>query len=94
MLTPDTLLGRTEGILHAAVGPDRVLMMSVAAGKYFGLNPTAARIWSLLEQPLSAAALRDALCAEYEVAPAQCEAELLRFLEELMANGLIHALAA
>jgi len=40
-----------------------------------------ARIWTLLEQPTTVKALRDAAVAEYDIEPDQCADELLVFLE-------------
>ena len=48
-ITPETKLVRDGDILHAPVGADEAVMMSIEAGRYYGLNAVASRIWELLE---------------------------------------------
>jgi hypothetical protein len=79
---------RADGLLAAAVG-DELLMMSVALGKYFNLNPVGARIWELLETPHTVDGLVEALTAEYEVAPDIARREVDRFLQDLEERKLL-----
>lgn len=62
---------------------DEVMMMNAAAGTYLGLNAMGARIWDLLDTLPDAAALCDALCAEFEVDAVTCRVEVDAFLAEL-----------
>ena len=66
-------------------------MMSVAAGKYYGLNAVAARIWELLEQPMTMAQLCAQICEEFDVDVQTCEAAVLKFADEIIENGIVRA---
>jgi hypothetical protein len=90
----DTTLSRNGDILHASVGMEETVMMSVTAGRYYGLNAVAARIWELLETQRTIAQLCAQICEEFEVDAQTCEAEVLKFVQDLINNGLVHEAAA
>ena len=56
---------------------------------YYTVEGTALRIWEALAQPTSVRALVERLVARYEVEPARCRREVLAFLEQLLAQGLV-----
>lgn len=66
-----------------------VVMLNLKNGTYYGLDEVGARVWSLIQEPRSVAALRDAITDEYDVEPERCEHDLLALLQELEAAGLI-----
>jgi len=68
---------------------DECVMLDMASGYYFGLDPVGARIWQLLSETSSFAEIVERLAQEYDVAPEQAESDLVRFVEELKANGLL-----
>jgi hypothetical protein len=90
----DARLSRNDDILHAAVGTEEAVMMSVSAGRYYGVNAVGARIWELLETPVTVAQLCARLCEEFEVDAQTCEAQVLKFVNDLSDNGIIHEAAA
>ena len=90
----DTILSRNDDILHASVGSEEAVMMSVTAGRYYGLNAVASRIWELLETPKTIAQLCAQICEEFEVDAQTCEAEVLKFVQDLIDNGVVHEAAA
>ena len=57
--------------------------------RIFALNPTAEHIWAQLDGRRDLAALRDGLAAAYEVAPAEAEADVVGFVSQLAAAGLV-----
>jgi hypothetical protein len=69
---------------------DESIMLDMASGYYFGLDPVGARIWQLLSQTSSFAEIVERLAQEYDVTPEQAESDLVRFVEELKANGLLN----
>lgn len=83
-----SLIARDPDLIAAAVDGEMV-MMSVKRGEYYGLNEVGARIWALLEQPLSTIELSERLCAEYEISPAQCQADVEPFIAELLSRGIL-----
>jgi hypothetical protein len=68
---------------------DEAVVLHLKSGIYFGLNDVGARVWSLIQQPKSVADLREALLAEYEVAPDVCDRDLMQLLQDLKAADLI-----
>ena len=93
-ITLDTTLSRTGEILYAPVGTEEAVMMSVVADRYYGLNAVAARIWELLERPMTIAQLCAQICEEFEVDAHTCEADVLKFAGDLVDNGIVHDVAA
>lgn len=65
------------------------VILSLADGVYYGLDPVGARVWTLLEEPRTVAELRDAVVAEWEVEAPAAERDLLALLDALAARGLV-----
>jgi Coenzyme PQQ synthesis protein D (PqqD) len=93
-VTLDTVVSRSGEILYARAGTDEAVMMSVTAGRYYGLNAVASRIWELLERPMTIAELCARLSEEFEVDAKTCEAEVVNYVNELIDNGIAHAAVA
>lgn len=68
---------------------DEAAILNLKSGIYFGLNEVGARVWQLLQQPRTAGQVRDALLAEYDVAPERWEQDLQTLLQDLAAHDLI-----
>jgi Coenzyme PQQ synthesis protein D (PqqD) len=90
----DATLNRSHEILYAPVGTEEAVMLSVAAGRYYGLNAVGARIWELLESPRTIAELCARICEEFEVDAQTCQNDVVKFVGELLDNGIVHAPAA
>jgi hypothetical protein len=68
---------------------EETVLLSLRNSAYYGLDEVGTSIWALLAEPVSVAAIRDALVQEYD-APAQtCEADLIVLLKDLLDHGLI-----
>jgi hypothetical protein len=93
-ITLESTLSRTGDILYAPVGTEEAVMLSVVAGRYYGLNAVAARVWELLESPKTIAQLCAQIYEEFEVDAQTCEAEVLKFVDALIDNGIVHEAAA
>jgi len=88
-LTLDSVIARVSDVTSAEVD-DELLMMRLESDAYFGLDDIGARIWAMLEQPVSVGAVCGALVAEYDVTPEQCQRDVLHFLGDLAEKGLVH----
>jgi hypothetical protein len=64
------------------------VILDLKNGVYHGLDPTGARIWSLIQERKPVSAVRDAIMAEYEVAAEVCEPDILALLQQLVDKGL------
>ena len=77
--------GRTE---VQAVGEEAALL-NLASERYFGLDPVGTRVWALISKDPRLQPAFDTLCAEYEVEPAQLEADLLDLMDQLAEAKLV-----
>ena len=84
----DDIVRRSTELLEAALD-DELVALHVGQGRCYGFNSTAARIWSLIENPIRFHDLRSALMQEFEVDEATCSRELDAVLEDLQRNGLV-----
>ena len=64
-------------------------IMNTAAGMFYGVDQVGMRIWQLLHERISVAAICQQLEQEYQVTPAQCREDVLTFLAKLAEQGLI-----
>lgn len=64
-------------------------ILDPVSGTYYGLNEVGARIWALVQQRTTIAALRDRLLAEYDIDEATCVREVSSLLEKLVDRGLV-----
>ncbi|HEY9729167.1 MAG TPA: lasso peptide biosynthesis PqqD family chaperone [Chroococcales cyanobacterium] len=65
------------------------VILNLKSGVYYGLNAVGGRIWQLLQEPRTVAAIRDTLLEEYEVDRDSCDRDLLAVLQELATAELI-----
>ena len=83
-----TTIARSNELITAEVD-DELVMMSLEQGEYFGLGAIGSRIWTLLEQPMTVAALCDRLVTLYAVDAETCQRDTLDFLQELYAAEIV-----
>jgi hypothetical protein len=92
MLTADSTVVRTGDLVTAPVG-DAIAMLNIDAGSYYVLDEIAAAIWDQLQAPITPGAICERLRQRYDVAPAQCETDVLTFLRALQGKGLLRIVA-
>ncbi|MGH9254313.1 MAG: PqqD family peptide modification chaperone [Vicinamibacterales bacterium] len=66
-----------------------VVILDLKSGIYYGLDEVGALIWSLIEHPASALAIRDAIMADYDVDTPTCERDIRAFVDRMQAIGLV-----
>jgi Coenzyme PQQ synthesis protein D (PqqD) len=71
-----------------ALGEESAIL-NMSNSVYYGMNAVGTRVWNLLQQPKTVQEIRDAIIDEYDVAPEQCDRDLLQLLEQMKAEGLI-----
>lgn len=64
-------------------------ILNVKSGVYFGLDPVGARVWSVLQNPVTFAELRQMMLDEYEVGADRLEADLRDLIADLAEHGLL-----
>jgi Coenzyme PQQ synthesis protein D (PqqD) len=68
---------------------DETVILDLASGTYFSLNPIGTRFWQLVREGRTLAQMCDAMQDEYEVARDQLEADLQRLADDLVGRGLL-----
>lgn len=88
MQSMEERLARAPAVIASRSDEEAVLVLP-ALGQIKVLNEVGMRVWELLDGNRSAAQVIATIAAEYEVAPARAEADVLVFLAELRAKGLL-----
>jgi len=70
---------------------DETILLDLASGMYFGLDPVGARFLALVEQGKSPLQARDSLLELYKIDPAVLDQDLEALLENLSLNGIVKA---
>ncbi len=77
-----------QEVLARQVGEETV-MLDLAKGAYFGLDPVGARMWQLLAEGKTLVEVCDAIVEEYDVSRDAVEQDLLGLVADLMSQGLL-----
>lgn len=85
---PGTIVVASDDQVSSDLAGETVLL-SMKTAHYYGLADVGARIWSLVQNPTAVSEICSMVAREYEVSPAQCQADVVRFLEDLVAHGLV-----
>ncbi len=70
------------------------MTLDIAKGLCFGLDPVGARIWRLIESPISIDAVCASLVAAYDVDAVTCRNDVLDLFSDMLSEGLIEVLPA
>jgi hypothetical protein len=69
---------------------DEVVLMSMAAAAYFGLDPIGSHIWELLaEEPSTLDELVQKLTGEYDIDEEACRRDVEAFISDMSERKLI-----
>lgn len=79
-----------EEVLARQVG-EEVVILNLASGTYFGLDPIGARIWQLMSDGRTLAEICDCMQAEYAVSREDIERDVIDLAQALCARQLIAA---
>ena len=77
-------------VMARTVGDDTVLL-HLASGTYFGLDPVGARIWQLMGEDKTLAEICEVMLAEYEVSRQDLERDTVKLAQALADHGLVEA---
>lgn len=83
-----TKLTPSDDAMVRTVGNESVIL-DLASGKYFGLDPVGTRLWQLLSQGRSFEQACTELLGEYEVEEAQLRRDAQKLIADLLAHGLL-----
>lgn len=89
MISLTSQLAPHPDVVSTTLENGEAVLMHMGTANYFTLNSTGCRIWQLLEDAPSLAAVSEQLVAEYEVTPSQAEASVLALVKQLATQQLI-----
>ncbi len=84
-----TEVQRTENIFHTDLGDRHVILLHADNDSYYELNEFGGRIWGLSSERVALGTMVDRLLEEFNVGRRECEAEVLKFVEGLIAEGML-----
>ena len=87
-LSPSAVVTAARDQVSADLEGEAVIL-NLADGVYYGLDGVGARVWELLREPRTAAELRDAITAEFDVDAGTAWHDLSGLLAELAARCLV-----
>ena len=88
--TTDTTLSRNADVRCTSIDKEAVLL-NIAEGECYALNAVGARIWEILDQPMTVGQVCKKICDEFEIDPQSCEAALLKFTDEIIDIDIVRA---
>lgn len=68
---------------------DETVILDLASGTYYGLDPVGARIWQLMVEGKALASVCETLLEEFDVSRETLERDVLHLTSELRAKGLV-----
>jgi len=89
-ITLQSIVARTPDVVGSRI-EDRMALMSIRNGAYYGMDPVGSRVWDLLAQSVRVSDVCERLLGEFEVDRATCERQVLAFVQQLADAGLLDA---
>lgn len=68
---------------------EEVVILNIKEGEYFELNPVAARVWEIIQEPRAVNEIMDIIFEEYDVSKEELEKDLYELIHELYAKNLV-----
>ena len=91
-LTLDSQVVSSPSLASADLGEGEVIVLHLSNGQYFGLHDVSARIWKLVESPITVREIERVMLEEYEIENERCHEEVSRLLHELIDEGIVEVL--
>lgn len=70
---------------------DETVILDLATGTYFGLDPVGARMWQFMSEGKTLAEVCDAMQEEFDVTRENIERDVIALAEKLQAQQLVRA---
>jgi hypothetical protein len=75
--------------VHARLFDGELVILDLARGEYFALDPIGSRLWNGLEGGLTVEDVAKEIVVEYRVTVEQATADLRALADDLVARGLL-----
>ena len=83
-----TVVGVSPDHISSMVG-EEVVILSLQKGMYYGLNPTGARIWEFVQEPVQIGQIHQRLLGEYDIDEETARRDLFAVIGQLVESGLV-----
>jgi hypothetical protein len=87
-ITPHSRVVASKDQLSSPVAGETIIA-GLRTGNYYGVNEVGARVWTLVQMPITAADIQRVIATEYEVAPERSAADVLALLARMADERLI-----
>lgn len=87
-LDSDSVIHRTGEQVSTKV-EDKTVLLQLASGEYYALNPVGAELWERMETPQTVRALAEHLVEQYEVTFDTALGDVLELVESLKEAGFV-----
>lgn len=87
-ITKESVFQTAEGISWRDIKGE-LIVLQLASGEYFSFNEIGRLAWIALAEQKSISQVIEAVLAEYDVSLAQAEADVVAFVQGLLANKLL-----
>jgi Coenzyme PQQ synthesis protein D (PqqD) len=87
-IVEETRVSRNPAILAAEVDSETVIM-SIAAGRYYGLDDIGTVVWKRIDPPCSFRELVDGLAADYEADRATIAFDVRALLDRMVQEDVV-----
>ena len=88
MLTADQVVSRNTHTASRIIAGEAIIL-TPQDSKIRNLNETGSRIWELLAEKPTVGDIIQRIHAEFDVNEAQAQSDVMAFLEQMMAKGLV-----
>ncbi len=88
-LPEDAWVARADRLISTKLADGELVVLSLEDGMYYGLNEVGARVWALIEEPLTVREVQARLVEEFRVDPDRCSREVDELLTDLVALRLV-----
>jgi hypothetical protein len=87
-LSPESIVVVSKDQMASDIAGETVIL-GLTAGRYYGVDAVGARVWQLIQTPMTVRDVGRTIVSEYDVAPERCEADLLALLQKMVDAGLV-----
>jgi len=84
----NSLISRQKKIVFNKID-DEIVMMNIENNEYYGTDNIGARIWEIIEKPITFKGLVDLVLDEYDVTETNCVEDMKSFLYSLYEKNII-----
>lgn len=87
-ITIASIVTTSKDQVHTKV-EDESVILGLSNSVYYGLDPVGTVVWREMQEPKRVADLVDSVMQEYDVDRERCEEDVIKLLNELLAEDLV-----